>query len=170
MKLHLDLLEQAKQLASQEKKRPRQASLRRAVSSAYYALFHLLCTETSRMFVKDRAITASLCRTLNHGEMKKASQRFVGDQLPASIKSHAADLKHPSRLPLKQVARAFIDLQEARHEADYDLAKTFSRVEVRRLVARASQAFLDWESIRKDSYARLYLACFLLWDHWDKVR
>jgi len=36
-----DLLEQAKHLAIREKKRPRQASLRRAVSTAYYALFHL---------------------------------------------------------------------------------------------------------------------------------
>jgi hypothetical protein len=33
-----DLLEQAKHLANREKKRPRQASLRRAVSTAYYAL------------------------------------------------------------------------------------------------------------------------------------
>jgi uncharacterized protein (UPF0332 family) len=41
------LLEQAKHLANREKKRPRQASLRRAVSTAYYALFHLLIYEAT---------------------------------------------------------------------------------------------------------------------------
>jgi uncharacterized protein (UPF0332 family) len=40
-----DLLEQALHLAKREKKKPRQASLRRAVSTAYYALFHLLIHE-----------------------------------------------------------------------------------------------------------------------------
>ena len=42
-----DLLEQARHLAKRGKKRPRQASLRRAVSTAYYALFHLLISEAT---------------------------------------------------------------------------------------------------------------------------
>jgi len=42
-----DLLEQAKHLANREPKRPEQASLRRAVSTAYYALFHLLVSEAT---------------------------------------------------------------------------------------------------------------------------
>ncbi len=42
MPLAQDLLEQARHLANREPKRPKQASLRRAVSRAYYALFHLL--------------------------------------------------------------------------------------------------------------------------------
>jgi len=46
MSLAEDLLEQADHLARREKKRPKQASLRRAVSAAYYALFHLLISET----------------------------------------------------------------------------------------------------------------------------
>lgn len=45
MGLPEDLLEQAGHLARRERKRPRQASLRRAVSAAYYALFHLLTSE-----------------------------------------------------------------------------------------------------------------------------
>ena len=42
MSLATDLLEQADHLARRERKRPKQASLRRAVSAAYYGLFHLL--------------------------------------------------------------------------------------------------------------------------------
>ena len=40
-----DLLEQAYHLANRESGDPKQASLRRAVSTAYYALFHLLIDE-----------------------------------------------------------------------------------------------------------------------------
>jgi hypothetical protein len=40
--LHDQLLAQAWLLAKKEPKRPLQASLRRAVSAAYYAVFHLL--------------------------------------------------------------------------------------------------------------------------------
>ena len=40
-----DLLEQAYDLAQKELISPKQASLRRAVSTAYYALFHLLIDE-----------------------------------------------------------------------------------------------------------------------------
>jgi hypothetical protein len=47
MSLHANLLQQAEHLAQLDPTRPTQANLRRAVSSAYYALFHLLASETS---------------------------------------------------------------------------------------------------------------------------
>ena len=50
MSLHADLLEQAEQLAQLDPRRPKQANLRRAVSSAYYALFHLLTWEASALY------------------------------------------------------------------------------------------------------------------------
>jgi hypothetical protein len=49
--LHRDLLEQAGHLAKREPKKPRQASLRRAISAAYYALFHLLVDQAGRLMV-----------------------------------------------------------------------------------------------------------------------
>ena len=45
LSLHADLLRQARQLALKEPRRPSQASLRRAISASYYALFHLLVDE-----------------------------------------------------------------------------------------------------------------------------
>ena len=42
MTLAADLLKQAERLAKLEPKRPKQASLRRSISAAYYSLFHLL--------------------------------------------------------------------------------------------------------------------------------
>jgi hypothetical protein len=42
-----DLLDQADLLASKERRRPKQVSLRRAISTAYYALFHLLIEDAA---------------------------------------------------------------------------------------------------------------------------
>lgn len=49
--LHAQLLHQARHLAIKEPSRPQQASLRRAVSTAYYALFHFLIDEACRIWV-----------------------------------------------------------------------------------------------------------------------
>lgn len=42
-----DLLDQAQHLAQREPKRPKLASLRRSISTAYYALVHLLIAEAT---------------------------------------------------------------------------------------------------------------------------
>ena len=47
MSLHADLLKQARHLSTKEPSRPSQASLRRAISAAYYALFHRLVDEAT---------------------------------------------------------------------------------------------------------------------------
>ena len=46
--LHDDLQQQARELATKDRRRPRQANLRRAVSASYYALFHFLTDEAAR--------------------------------------------------------------------------------------------------------------------------
>ncbi len=51
MSLPNDLIEQARHLARREPRRPRQASLRRAVSAAYYALFHAITVRAGEMLL-----------------------------------------------------------------------------------------------------------------------
>jgi len=51
MSLARDLLEQAQHLSRREPRRPRQASLRRAISAAYYAMFHLMVQEATTLLV-----------------------------------------------------------------------------------------------------------------------
>ena len=55
----------------------------------------------------------------------------------------------------------FVDLQEARHEADYDTMRQFSRREVLDLVDRAEQAFVDWNRVRRSVQADTFLAGML---------
>jgi hypothetical protein len=71
-----DLLEQAYHLANRERKNPKQASLRRAVSTAYYALFHLLIEEavSNWSIARQRSI---LARIFDHGKMRSVGEDHI---------------------------------------------------------------------------------------------
>jgi len=63
---------------------------------------------------------------------------------------------------LLAVAKAFIGLQEARHEADYDNAKTWTSTEARAKIADAQIAFQNWQQIRTNPSANEYLLSLLV--------
>jgi hypothetical protein len=117
MSLHSDLLRQARQPAHLEPRRPRQASLRRAVSTAYYALFHLLIHEATTTLIAAPVVRGRFSRAFDHGDMKAASKDFA----TATTAKQLAKLTGGVAIPpdLQTVANTFVDLQEARHEADY---------------------------------------------------
>ena len=59
---------------------PRQAGLRRAVSTAYYSLFHLLISEATSNWSRAEQRPA-LGRIFEHGKMKNASTNTeLGDE------------------------------------------------------------------------------------------
>jgi hypothetical protein len=164
----IGLLDQARHLATLDPRRPKQASLRRAISTAYYALFHLLSAEASQLYAGDFALTCCIGRSISHGDMYEIPKEFANGDWPKlfnSVKSRYSVPQH-----LKDVAQAFVELQEARHNADYELGKTYARSDAVTVVARAQRAFQDWNSIRKEDLARIYLACFLNWKQWNKGR
>lgn len=109
-----DLLEQARHLASREPKRPKQASLRRAVSSAYYALFHLQTTAAVSKWKPYRQRSA-LARAFDHSVMYQACKKTNDKNFAIP---NAANVRH-----LKRLANIFMQLQQQRHAADYDNSK-----------------------------------------------
>jgi uncharacterized protein (UPF0332 family) len=153
MNLAEDLLEQANHLARREKGKPKQASLRRAVSTAYYAVFHLLVAEAVGTWKRSDQ-RAKLARAFEHGRMKQAS-----------IKTRSAKFDGESALAvagLKTVANAFIRLREFRHEADYDDSLRLARTDVVSWIALASDAFASWSAIRNERIAQDYLLALLI--------
>src|SRR5580698_10058514 len=122
MAYHDDLLDQALHLARRDPNRPKQANLRRAVSTAYYALFQLLVSEAVgyRRLERQRS---QLARSFEHGKMKGAcNPKFQNAEVQA-------------------VAEAFVDLQQARHLADYDNATSWTRLEALTHIDGAKIAF-----------------------------
>lgn len=97
--------------------------------------------------------------------MRSASRAFASPQ-PTQLSSLTGGVTVPQAL--QDVAAAFVELQEARHEADYNLDRSFTRLESTNLVARSEQAFATWQTIRTDSIASTYLAALLLWKKWNR--
>ena len=165
MSLHGDLLEQAAVLVDLELYRPRQASLRRAISTAYYALFHLLIHEGTLKLISAGSARSRFSRGYEHGTMKSISREFAIAN-PAALDRLTGGLPIPPEI--QQVAETFINLQEERHAADYDVTARYTRLEVRNFIQEAEAAFGLWEVIRNHQVATLYLGAMLLGNKWKR--
>jgi uncharacterized protein (UPF0332 family) len=148
-----DLLKQAFLLLNKESKNPTQASLRRSVSTAYYALFHLLIQEASANW--SRADTRDyLARAFEHKTMKQACTWAENATYGPAISPQVV-------AKLRSVARAFRELQLQRHLADYSNATKWDRIKASAKINQAKTAFNDWKSIRNEFVAQKYLASLL---------
>jgi len=169
MPLPQDLLEQSRFLAQREagRGRPRQASLRRAVSTAYYAVFHLLSADATAQAAPagPAGLRERVQRSLQHATMKAAANALQSNPPHPRFR----DLIQGSLpTPLISVARGFARLQDERHRADYDLADQFDRSTVQTLVRDAEQVFRDWSTVRSTDEARVFLAALMFWNVWSK--
>src|SRR4051794_33838938 len=115
MAYHDDLLTHALSLVHANP--PSEVTLRRAVSSAYYAVFHLLVFEATEHWDNPR-LRAALGRGFDHGLMKATSNRILnGREFPYTNENPAVVRQ------LVEIAQSFSQLQEDRHFADYNLTK-----------------------------------------------
>ena len=130
-----------------------QATLRRAVSTAYYALFHSLIEEACANWARPEQHTA-LARMFVHGIMLGAS----ASRIQKHKRAPSGSVEH--RLYL--VAEAFYQLQQERHEADYDLSDTYSADDVKLALDLAVGAFENWSTIRNEQIAHDYLFSLLI--------
>ena len=83
---------------------PKQVELRRAVSAAYYSLFHLLTTEAAQNW-KHPSQRDRFARLFDHGRMKSCSSKVASRVIlvePAEV---------PNAADLKLVAESFVTLR-----------------------------------------------------------
>lgn len=76
----------------------------------------------------------------------------------------AVDPEQASRFKLSAVAQAFVDLQQARHMADYDIDEPFHPPDAAIDVAQARLAFLTLADIKDGPLAQGYLYSILFKD------
>jgi len=148
--IHDDLLELADHLAHREAGRPKQVSLRRAIATAYYAIFHALahlCADALVGWSKPWEVVAPIYRSLDHGTAKRLFERAQSRTIFGEYVAEIGDI--------------FISLQQARHIADYDPQPLgLSRGETVELIKRARKALQLIEGVRADT--RLLLAVHLV--------
>jgi hypothetical protein len=106
----------------------------------------------------------NVCKGFINGNLAAMRGRSGGD-IPGATR---AVLTLPLEAALVQVLEAFVELQEARHQADYDTTKVWNRLEVANHVATARSAFQDWQSIRRVPNATVFLVALLLQRHWGR--
>ncbi len=63
--------------------------------------------------------------------------------------------------PIQEIAVTFLNLQEARHQADYDPTIRLLRTNVQAQVSRVQRAFLLWAQVKATFEADYYLMALL---------
>ena len=105
-----DLVSAAQDLVGDGKGAPRQANLRRAISTAYYALFHCLARCCSDALVGTASANRSepawhqVYRALEHRDAAKRCEHNRIQRFSPEI---------------QEFAGSFVDMQRKRHRADY---------------------------------------------------
>lgn len=156
-----ELLELSKRLVEHGGAAADQATLRRAVSTAYYALFHLLISEATLNWGRSE-YRPQLGRLFEHGSMKRASEKVIAEynkQLKKKPPVAADDLRIQQQL--QTVAEAFIELQEGRIEADYVTSRVWQHDHAILLVDSAARTFDTWTAIRTEPASQAYLVSML---------
>lgn len=150
-------------------------NLRRAVSAAYYAVFHLLSAEVARQMSPEapKGLRGRTQRALDHGEMARAAKLFI--QANEFAKDHGlpSDVGplNPVSMKLARIAGNFRDLQQARYIADYDVedaGKVVNYFWASEYVAEAEQVFMDWEDEKDTENAKVFLTALMLAGKWKK--
>ncbi|MCB1455059.1 MAG: hypothetical protein KDJ48_12810 [Nitratireductor sp.] len=137
------MIKTAEELANVSgKRRPKQANLRRAISTAYYALFHALCNNCANCFVGKgsdypRAAWRRAYRSLNHGFAKEACNHTKKEKLRVLE-------KFP--LEIQDFAYQFYTMQLKRHDADYDPYFTATKSGVMSDIIAVRKAVSDFEA------------------------
>ncbi len=140
-----ELLEDARYLGGKGVAENRASCMRRAVSTAYYAVFHLLVEDfvANWPFPDQRA---RLARMFDHRKMRDAAFTPTNEKNPS-----------PAEAALVDVKTAFRQLQADRHSADYDLSWNIVGTDVQNAITLAEDTFAKWRSIRTEDVARHYL-------------
>ena len=156
-----ELLELAQDIANlHPQHEAHQPSLRRAVSTAYYALFHLLISEATANWGRPE-LRGVLARVFDHGPMKQAADKKVSE-LNSYFKERPPEgLERTVAYHLYNVADSFAQAQYHRNEADYNTGRAWDSTEVLLHIDGIADAFKSWKVIREEPVAQAYLVSLL---------
>ncbi len=126
-----DLVDSALILASHDPGKPRQVNLKRALSTAYYAMFHALSRSCADSLVgtagarRSRRAWQQAYRSVKHRYAKNQCKRQEISEFPESI---------------QEFAGKFVELQAKRHQADYNPSYRLTRNDVYNDIETAAMA------------------------------
>jgi hypothetical protein len=119
---------------------PRQAKLRRAASTAYYALFHFLLESATRELlgaVSDWPRYRMVYRSFQHNDMRVACQQATK---PLSQEIRGVFEIQEFGPEIRLCAQSFLELQKFREEADYDPGAKLTLSDTQGAITKAQTA------------------------------
>lgn len=147
------LIEHAKKLVPQGSRgRPTATNLRRAVSAAYYALFHQVTLTAAASVMPDvpPSVRRNHTRRIDHGPANRLCDAIAnGHDMWRSLHENEK---------VRQVCTDFTDLYGGRLRADYDHAATFTKQEALDLIIRSEQSIRAVARLKSTSEGQLFLA------------
>ncbi|SRR6266700_2890860 len=154
-----ELIRNANRLIKSQRGAPKQIDLRRAISAAYYAVFHCFLRTAADDLVgtnrKSRRSSsyALVYRAFDHSNMLRICQEATKTQLPEKLSAALNQKQFPVEI-------RFADLQDWRHKADYSPNIRFNKSEAVDAAVRAAFATTQFEAADKDA-RRLFLLSML---------
>ena len=140
---------------------PNQTDLRRAMSAAYYGVFHFILTAAADMAIQDpsrSSVEYSLAyRSIDHKRFKALCSKLKGSRPSNDILPYAPD---GSFGEVADFARLAGNLVELRNFADYDPSRDSTLDDVRTAISEARQAvekFLKASAEQRKAFLTLLL-------------
>jgi hypothetical protein len=143
--------------ASQSSGPPRQVDLRRAISDAYYGIFHATLAAAADQYVgaSKRPTSGYLLvyRSISHGSLRELCSEVMKPALPRSLIRHVPPCGFG--LDLRAYAEGVLELQEKRISADYDPQKRYRRWDAVATIAAAQRALTHTPEAEREAFLAL---------------
>jgi uncharacterized protein (UPF0332 family) len=136
------LFEQADKLITPQTGRPRQVDIRRAISAAYYAIFHAAITAAADQFVgmtnRDESRSGLLYRSVDHKWLRELCKEVQKSTPSSNFRPYTPPGGFGA--DIAAFAVAVVALQVKRHTADYDVTVRMNRSDAVLAIAEARAA------------------------------
>lgn len=159
------LLETAERLAPSRPGRPAYTDHRRAVSTAYYAVFHAITDRVAKaVFTEaDPDFQQKIQRWIGHGDVRAVAiwvSQLEGTRTGMPPR-HIANLLQPSGAnhidaDTVAIADGFLELNEKREQADYDHDAVFTRADTLAQIALARSVVVAVQGTQSDAAKRFF--------------
>jgi hypothetical protein len=130
---------------------PDQTDLRRAISAAYYAVFHFVLIAAADMVVgaagRSTPLYSLAYRSVDHSRLKTLCSQLKGSQVQAEIASY---LPAGGFGEIADFARLAGNLIELRNLADYDPSRNFTLDAAQTAVSEARQAIKHFQTAKAE--------------------
>jgi hypothetical protein len=158
------LFDQADGLAGSGVGRPRQVDVRRAISAAYYGLFHAVTTAAADLVVgqnnRSQARYGLVYRSIDHNRLREFCKDVQKQTLPEKYRRYAPQGGFGA--DIRTFATAVAELQEKRHTADYDPMAQMKQSDAIVSTGTARAALIRFQSANSDE--RMIFLTLLLFE------